>query len=73
MAVVNFMRDVRLLWRYLWPFKSWKVQVNVILCMLILLLGRVVNLYSPILSKYISKLFQIFRCCFASRTCEQFS
>ena len=56
MALTNFLKDIGLLWPYLWPFKSILIQLQVVICLAILLGGRVVNLYIPILSKYIGLL-----------------
>ncbi|XP_059052829.1 ATP-binding cassette sub-family B member 6 [Achroia grisella] len=49
----NVFSKLRTLLPFLWPRKSVLLQINVIICIMALLAGRVVNLYVPIYSKKI--------------------
>lgn len=42
---------------FLWPKKDFLLQLNVIICVLLLVAGRVMNLYVPIYQKNIGKFF----------------
>ncbi|KAK7872158.1 hypothetical protein R5R35_001724 [Gryllus longicercus] len=46
-------RQMKMLLPYMWPKKDLKLQIYVLLCITLLLGGRVVNLYAPLYSKYI--------------------
>ena len=49
------LQQLRLLLPYIWPTQSVMLQFKVVLCLLILVAGRVVNPYVPIYSKKISE------------------
>jgi len=49
----NFWRKIRVLAPFLWPRKDIVLQLRVILCFLLLIGGRVINLYVPLYSKKI--------------------
>ncbi|XP_063624102.1 ATP-binding cassette sub-family B member 6 isoform X1 [Cydia splendana] len=49
----NVFSKLRTLMPYLWPKKSCLLQFNVLICILLLISGRVINLFVPIYSKYI--------------------
>ncbi len=51
----NALKKFKLLWPYVWPKKSALLQFCVLFCMLILIAGRVVNLFTPIYYKYIGR------------------
>ena len=44
-----------MVWPFMWPKKSFFLQMCVVICILLLIIGRVVNLYTPILYKMISE------------------
>uniref|UniRef100_A0A0A9YUP4 ATP-binding cassette sub-family B member 6 n=1 Tax=Lygus hesperus TaxID=30085 RepID=A0A0A9YUP4_LYGHE len=46
-------RKIRTLAPFLWPKKSFGLQLRVLVCFLLLASGRVINLYVPLYSKYI--------------------
>lgn len=49
----NFWQKLCLLAPFLWPKKNIPLQLRVIFCFMLLVLGRVVNIYVPIYNKYI--------------------
>lgn len=48
---------LRLLAPYIWPTQSLSLQIRVIVCLLILVVGRVVNIYVPLVYKHIVDAF----------------
>ena len=46
---------MRMLVPFMWPRKSLGLQLVVMVCVLLLVAGRVVNLYTPIMYKYIGE------------------
>ena len=46
---------MRMLVPFMWPRKSLGLQLVVMVCVLLLVAGRVVNLYTPITYKYIGE------------------
>jgi ATP-binding cassette subfamily B (MDR/TAP) protein 6 len=51
----NAWKKIAVLAPFLWPKKDVLLQFKVIFCFLLLVAGRVVNLYVPIYSKLIGK------------------
>ena len=47
---------MRMLIPFMWPRKSLPLQLVVFVCVLLLVAGRIVNLYTPIMYKYIGEL-----------------
>ncbi|ELU17804.1 hypothetical protein CAPTEDRAFT_194933, partial [Capitella teleta] len=47
----GMIKKVLMLWPIMWPKKSFLLQLCVITCVLLLVAGRIVNLYTPILYK----------------------
>lgn len=52
-AFFEFGRKCKRLLPFLWPKKSFTLQVRVLFCFFILILGRVINVYVPQYNKYI--------------------
>lgn len=52
-AFGNICHKIKLLMPFVWPSKSFILQLNVLLCVLILVAGRVTNLFVPIYNKKI--------------------
>ena len=50
---------MRMLIPFMWPRKSLPLQLVVFVCVLLLVAGRIVNLYTPIMYKYIGELMPI--------------
>lgn len=50
-AFRNVFAKLRKLFPYMWPKKDWVLQLTVIVCVLLLLGGRVIKLYLPIYRK----------------------
>jgi hypothetical protein len=48
---------LRLLLPYIWPTQSLSLQARVVICLLILVVGRVVNIYVPLVYKHIVDAF----------------
>lgn len=46
-------KKITQIWPLIWPKNSLPLQLNVIFCVLLLVAGRVVNVYTPIFSKKI--------------------
>ncbi|CAL8084247.1 unnamed protein product [Calicophoron daubneyi] len=44
-------RHIKLIWPYIWPKRSVSIQLRVVACFALLFVGRVVNVYSPVLYK----------------------
>jgi len=51
----SWYRKMKTLAPFIWPSKSIKLQLYVIICFLMLILGRVTNVYVPLYSKKIGK------------------
>ena len=51
----NVLSKVKLMVPYVWPKGSFGLQAVVIMCLLILGVGRVLNVFVPLYSKYIGK------------------
>lgn len=49
----NTWRKIQILSPFLWPKKNLELQFRVIFCFLLLMLGRVVNVFTPVFSKLI--------------------
>uniref|UniRef100_A0A8R1I3J9 Uncharacterized protein n=1 Tax=Caenorhabditis japonica TaxID=281687 RepID=A0A8R1I3J9_CAEJA len=49
----NFSKKVVLVAPYIWPTKSFTLQLRVVFCLFLLIIGRLINVSLPILSKWI--------------------
>nr|XP_054767869.1 ATP-binding cassette sub-family B member 6-like [Lytechinus pictus] len=49
----NAWTKVRIVWPYVWPKGNFLMQLRVLLCLLILVAGRVINVFVPVLNKNI--------------------
>ena len=58
----NIWRKCVLMWPYVWPRKNLPLQLLVVSCVVLLAIGRVVNLFLPIYYKKIGE-WQIMKCC----------
>lgn len=54
-AFGNLCHKIKLLMPFVWPSRSFMLQMNVIICVVILVAGRVTNLFVPIYNKKIGK------------------
>lgn len=52
---VNSWRKMRTLFPYLWPRRSIALQLRVILCIILVIAGRVINVYVPVYNQRIGK------------------
>ncbi|XP_071966249.1 ATP-binding cassette sub-family B member 6-like [Antedon mediterranea] len=50
-AWAGFWHKTKLIWPYIWPKGHYILQIKVIICLLILITGRVANVYVPVLYK----------------------
>lgn len=55
----NVFKKLRTLAPFLWPKKDCVLQLRVLVCFLLLIAGRGINLYVPIYSKLIGKAIQL--------------
>ena len=51
----NFWKKFRILTPFLWPKKDIMLQLKVIICIFLLIAGRIINLLVPLYHKYIGK------------------
>ncbi|KAH7696353.1 ABC6 protein [Aphelenchoides avenae] len=49
----NFASKLALIFPYIWPKKSVRLQLQVLICLLLLALGRIINIALPLYSKWI--------------------
>lgn len=56
----NTFKKVRTLLPFLWPKKSFFLQFRVVICIILVILGRVINVYVPIYNKNIGKFYMDF-------------
>ena len=56
-AFSNFSHKISLIAPYVWPKKSVGLQIRVAICLLLLVLGRLINVALPLYSKWIGRLF----------------
>jgi hypothetical protein len=48
-------KDFKILWPHLWPKGRYLLQLQIYICLFILVLGRVINVFLPILQKWIGE------------------
>lgn len=53
----NSWRKMRTLAPFMWPKKSFILQLNVIMCIALVIFGRIINVYVPVYSQKIGKKF----------------
>ena len=58
-AFSNFSHKVSLIAPYVWPKKSLGLQLRVAICLLLLVLGRLINVALPLYSKWIGSIFAL--------------
>lgn len=51
----NVWKKIKILSPFLWPKKDFTLQLKVIICIVLLIAGRIVNLLVPMYHKYIGK------------------